>query len=134
LVAATARGVNRAIVLATGHGAIEETGLDSLDWTALARLGQPIVFYMATARMPMIARALMAGGLPAETAAAVIASATLPEQDVRVSSLGELAETEALQGVRTPAIVVIGEIVRMRARLLSLFPQLLEDALPSPSL
>src|SRR5690606_21968186 len=40
---ATMRGINKAITLATGHGAGTD---DDLDWSALARLGQPIVIYM----------------------------------------------------------------------------------------
>jgi uroporphyrin-III C-methyltransferase len=129
LIPATARGVNKAIVLATGHGAADADGVDSLDWAALARLRQPIVFYMATVRVPAIAGALLAGGLPGDTAAAVIAAATLPGQHVLISSLGRLADDLARHGIRTPAVVVIGEIVRMRARLLALLPQLAEECL-----
>jgi uroporphyrin-III C-methyltransferase len=132
LVPATIRGVNKAIVLATGHGATDEDGPDSLDWTTLARFGQPIVLYMAIARVPAIARALLAGGLPADTAAALIASATLPGQQVVISTLGNLTDDLARHGIGAPAIVVIGEIVRMRARLLALLPQLLEETLVSP--
>jgi uroporphyrin-III C-methyltransferase len=131
LVPATVRGLNRAIVLATGHGAADDEGPDSLDWAALARLGQPIVLYMAIARVPTIARALLAGGLGADTAAAVIGSATLPGQRVLVSTLGELTADLTRHGIEAPAIVVIGEIVRMRAQLLALLPQLAEEALVS---
>jgi uroporphyrin-III C-methyltransferase len=129
LVPATVRGINKAIILATGHGATDEKGLDNLDWTMLARLRQPIVLYMAIARMPTIACALLAGGLAADTAAAVIESATLSKQHVLVTSLGELANDAVRDGTRAPAIVVIGEIVRMRARLLALLPQLAEECL-----
>jgi uroporphyrin-III C-methyltransferase len=129
LVPATARGVNKAIVLATGHGASDADGVNSLDWAALARLGQPIVLYMAMTRIPAIAGSLLAGGLAGDTAAAVIASATLPEQRVMVSSLARLAGDLARNSIGTPAIVVIGEIVRMRARLLAVLPQLTEDCL-----
>ena len=43
---ATMRGVNRAVVLATGHAGDGTPG-EALDWAALARLGQPVVIYMA---------------------------------------------------------------------------------------
>jgi uroporphyrin-III C-methyltransferase len=127
LVPATQRGVNRAIVLATGHGA-EDEAADGLDWAAIARLGQPIVLYMALSRIAAIAEALRAGGLASETAAAVIASATLPGQRVVISTLGDLSEDIARHGIAAPAIVVIGEIVRARARLLALLPELGEEA------
>ncbi len=123
LIPATMRGANRAIVLATGHGAEGE----SLDWAAIARLGQPLVLYMAMARIAEIAPALMIGGLSPDTPAAVIASASLPDQRVVICTLGTLAGTVAQSGNLAPAIVVIGEIVRMRARLLTLLPQLAQE-------
>ncbi len=126
LVPATQRGVNRAILLATGHGA-EDEAADRLDWAAIARLGQPIVLYMTLSRIEAIARALRAGGLASGTAAAVIASATLPGQRVVISTLGGLGEDIARHRIAAPAVVVIGEIVRARARLLALLPELGEE-------
>jgi uroporphyrin-III C-methyltransferase len=130
LVPATVRGVNHAMLLATGHGAAGE----DLDWAAVARLGQPVVLYMAMARIAAIARALLAGGQVLGSPAAVIASATLPAQHILVTTLGELAEAAMGGGeARTPAIVVIGEIVRMRAELLALMPQLAAEVPAWPS-
>ena len=76
---ATQRGVSKALVLATGHAV---GGEDDLDWAALARTGQPIVVYMGLKNLGAIAEALVAGGLPATTPAAVIASATTPAERV----------------------------------------------------
>ena len=59
---------------------------------ALARLGQPIVIYMAITHVAAIARALREGGLAAATPAAVIASATTPKQRVLITTLGDLPE------------------------------------------
>src|SRR6266481_5369392 len=81
---ATMRGVNQAIILATGHDPHEE---GAMDWSALARTRQPIVLYMGLRNLENIAGALMRGGLPGSTPAAVIASATLAEQRVLVSTL-----------------------------------------------
>ena len=44
---ATMRGINKAVILATGHAAGTD---DDLDWAALARTGQPIVVYMGMAQ------------------------------------------------------------------------------------
>ena len=71
----TLRGVNQAIILATGHSA-EQAG--SPDWAALARTRQPLVLYMAMNNLRPIAEALIAGGLSAGTPAAIIVSATMP--------------------------------------------------------
>jgi uroporphyrin-III C-methyltransferase len=56
--------------------------------------------------------------------AAVVASATTPEQRVLVSTLSALPDDLAREKLGTPAIVVVGEIVAMRARLLALLPAL----------
>jgi len=110
---ATFRGINRAVIFAAGHGAEED-----FDWTALARAGQPIVLYMVMHNLEKIAGALMKAGLGAQTPAAVIASATTPKQRVMVSTLEKLAAASREENFDPPAIVVIGEIVGLRERLL----------------
>jgi uroporphyrin-III C-methyltransferase len=112
---ATMRGVNQAIILATGHGPDEE---GTMDWSALARTRQPIVLYMGLRNLENIAAALLRGGLPASTPAAVIASATLAKQRVLVSSLEYIASDARAANFAAPAIVVIGDIVHFRQQLL----------------
>lgn len=108
---ATMRGVNQAIILATAHNPDEQ---HTTDWAALARTGQPIVLYMAMRTLEAIVAALMNGGLAANTPAAIVASASLPEQRVVDSTLGTLVDDARASEVGAPAIVVIGEIVRHR--------------------
>jgi uroporphyrin-III C-methyltransferase len=108
---ATMRGVNQAIILATAHNPDEQ---DTTDWAALARTGQPIVLYMAMRTLEAIVAALMNGGLAASTPAAIVASASLPEQRVVDSTLGTLVDDARNSKVGAPAIVVIGDIVRRR--------------------
>jgi uroporphyrin-III C-methyltransferase len=112
---ATMRGVNQAIILATGHDPDEE---GDIDWSALARTRQPIVLYMGLRNLAKIAQALMRGGLPASTPAAVIASATLADQRVLASRLDSIAAEAHAAHIAAPAMVVIGEIVRTRQQLL----------------
>ena len=109
----TLRGINRAVIFAAGHGADED-----FDWAPLARTGQPIVFYMVMHNLERIAAALIAGGLAPETPAAVIASATTPKERVLIATLGELAAAAREQNFEPPAIVVVGDIVDRRVRLL----------------
>ncbi len=116
-VPATLRGVNQAIILATGHAADEE---GSVDWAAMARTRQPIVVYMALRNLDAIAAALQRGGLPGTTPAAVIASATLETQRVVVSSLERIAEDSRNAHLSAPALVVFGDILRIREELLAL--------------
>jgi uroporphyrin-III C-methyltransferase len=110
---ATLRGVDRAVIFAAGHGAEED-----FDWTAMARAGQPIVLYMVMHNLEKITGALMKAGLGGQTPAAVIASATTPKQRVLVSTLDKLAATSREENLEPPAIVVIGEIVKAREKLL----------------
>jgi uroporphyrin-III C-methyltransferase len=111
---ATMRGVNQAIILATGHDPDED---GDIDWSALARTHQPIVLYMGLRNLDKIAQALMRGGLPASTPAAVIASATLSDQRVLASRLDSIASEAHAANMAAPAMVVIGEIVRTRQQL-----------------
>jgi uroporphyrin-III C-methyltransferase len=112
---ATMRGVNQAIILATGHDPHEE---GAMDWSALARTRQPIVLYMGLRNLENIAAALMRGGLPGSTPAAVIASATLAGQQVLVSRLECIASDARAAKFAAPAIVVFGDIVHIRQQLL----------------
>ena len=118
---ATLRDVNRAVVLATGHAA---EAADETDWAALAGLGQPLVLYMALRRLDRIARELIAGGMAAETPVAVISAATRPDEDILVSTLGAVSADRERHPVEPPAVVVVGEIVAMRERLLGIAPAL----------
>jgi uroporphyrin-III C-methyltransferase len=122
---ATMRGVNQAIILATGHGPNEES---TMDWSALARTRQPMVLYMGLRNLESIATALLHGGLPASTPAAVIASATLADQQVLVSTLACIASDAQTANFAAPAIVVIGDIVRTRQQLLDASAQVVLDA------
>jgi len=110
---ATLRGVNRAVIFAAGHGADED-----FDWAPLARAGQPIVLYMVMHNLDRIVASLTAAGLDGATPAAVIAAATTPRQRVLVSTLDKIAGEARAQDFEPPAIVVIGDIVAMRAKLL----------------
>jgi uroporphyrin-III C-methyltransferase len=108
------RGVNQAIILATGHDPNED---GSIDWFALARTRQPIVLYMGLRNLDNIAAALIRGGLKRDTPAAVIASATLAQQQVLVSTLDRIGADARVANLAAPTMVVIGNIVHTRQQL-----------------
>jgi len=114
---ATMRGVNQAIVFATGHAD------GDFDWKALARLRQPIVVYMAMRNVEHIVAELIGGGLAAATPSAVILSATTPEQRVLVCELSGLPALIRELGLSLPGLVVIGEIVAVREQLLQIISE-----------
>lgn len=111
---ATCRGVNQALFLATGHGAGRRPTPEGIDWPLVARLGQPVVLYMALKNLPFILEGLGQGGMAPETPAAVVAWATTAQERVVVATLGTLLETLRREGLDAPAIIVLGEIVNCR--------------------
>jgi siroheme synthase len=72
------------------------------------------VFYMGLTQLPTIVAELTAAGAPFDLPAAVIEHATLPEQRVIAGTLGDLAERVAAAQVRSPALLVVGEVVALR--------------------
>lgn len=113
----TMRGLNKAIILATGQTA--DPG-DELDWRALARTGQPIVIYMGLKILARITAELIAGGLSPDTPAAIVMSATTPRERVHVATLGTIADDAERLGFASPVLTAVGNIVSMRAELLAL--------------
>jgi len=103
----THRGITHEFVVVSGHLAPDHP--DSLvDWPALSRLRGTLVLLMAVERIEQFAAALLAGGRAAETPATVIQEGTLRTQRVLRADLATVAERVRAEGVRPPAIVVIG--------------------------
>jgi uroporphyrin-III C-methyltransferase len=112
----THREVNSAVAFITGHDA---SGLvpDSVDWESLSRGAPVLVIYMALKHIePIVERLLAAGRSPAEPIA-VVSKATTAEQQVLESTLGRIVADVAVSGIEPPAMVVVGEAVRLRAGL-----------------
>lgn len=111
---ATMRGMNRAIILATGHA---PGGDGDVDWAALAKTGQPVIVYMGVTNIAKIADALVLGGMPAETPAAIIQSATMDDQRILVATAATIANRAKAAGCASPALIVFGDIVSLREQL-----------------
>ena len=110
----TMREINRAVIFAAGHGADD----DAYDWEPLARAGAPIVLYMVLHNLDRITAALMRAGRAPHTPAAVIAGATTRQERILISTLERVAQDAREQAFEPPAVVVVGEIVGLRNRLL----------------
>ena len=111
---ATMRGVNKAVIFATGHAAGTS---DDLDWAALAKTGQPIVIYMGMHKLALIVDALTSGGMAGDTPAALIMNATKPDERILTTTLSSLVSQAKEQGFGSPSIIVIGGIVALREAL-----------------
>ncbi len=110
----THRDCARAVVFATGH---LKDGSADLDWEALARPRQTVVIYMGVTRLAAICRELVAHGASPSLPAAVIERATTERQQVVTGTLATLPERAATARVLPPALIVIGEVVALRASL-----------------
>jgi uroporphyrin-III C-methyltransferase len=106
------------VAFVTGHSREGAAAGEGPDWAALARSGLTLVIYMGLARVDALAAALIEGGLSPATPAAAIAAAHTPEQRQLLCSLGSLGASLAAQAIRSPAILIIGEVVS-QAKLLN---------------
>jgi uroporphyrin-III C-methyltransferase len=106
----THRDTNHAVTFITGHGA--DGHLPALDWNAIAKGSPTLVLYMALAHADEIASKLIEAGRGRDEPAAIVSDATFGKQSVRVTTLSGLGE--AARDSSAPAILVIGENVRLR--------------------
>jgi uroporphyrin-III C-methyltransferase len=111
---ATDRNVNSVVAFITGHDA---TGAvpGGIDWAALAKGAPVIVLYMAIKTLPEISARLMAAGRTADEPVALVSNAATSRQSVIETTLSEAAK--AGQAAEAPAVIVIGEVVRLRVGL-----------------
>ncbi len=111
---ATHRDTNHSVIFLTGHDASGKMPAN-VNWQAIATATPVIVMYMAVKNLDEIAAALIAGGRPTDDAVTIISNATLPQQAVAHTKLGELREFLGSTELATPAIVVLGPIADWRA-------------------
>lgn len=106
----THRGVTHEFTVISGH--LPPGHPDSLVvWDALARTRGTLVLMMAVQNAPAIATALLDGGKPADTPVAVVCDGSMPTERTVLATLGTLEKELTAEGVRPPAIIVIGDVV-----------------------
>lgn len=110
----THRDHAQALVFVTGH---LKDGSVGLDWDALARPRQTVVFYMGIGGAELICRQLTSHGLPGDTPAAVVRHGTLPDQEVLVADLDTLPAAIREHGIKPPALIVVGSVVGLQEKL-----------------
>jgi uroporphyrin-III C-methyltransferase len=102
----TLRGVARGVTLVTAHTQDDST----LNWAALAQGGTTLVVYMGVAKLAEIRASLLAGGMRADMPVALIENASLPQQRECRSSLHAMQQDALDFQLKSPAILVIGEV------------------------
>lgn len=109
----THRGISADFAVLSVHR--DPTLQSEIDWSAASRGASTLVLLMAMAQLDHVAAELIRHGRAADTPTAVVQNATLPTQRVVTSTLADIAEDVRRAGVGSPAVVVVGEVVRVRA-------------------
>lgn len=112
----TDRHTNSAVTFLTGHGADGGIAKD-IDWDALARSSPVIIIYMALRRVGLIADQLMTSGRREDEPVAIISKASTKEQFVLETTLGTCEKDAEGADIKAPAMIVVGENIKLRAGL-----------------
>jgi uroporphyrinogen III methyltransferase/synthase len=112
----THRGVAASFAVVTGHEDPTKP-MSSVHWDRLATATDTLVVLMGVGRLEGIAEALIAGGRPAATPAALVQQASLPEQRSVSATLETIADTARSEGIEAPALLVVGDVAALLPRL-----------------
>jgi uroporphyrin-III C-methyltransferase/precorrin-2 dehydrogenase/sirohydrochlorin ferrochelatase len=105
------------LVFVSGHTTDGEV---DLDWPALTRPGQTLVVYMGIKALVSLCRALIGHGLAPTTPAAIVENGTFPHQKVVRGTLATLPARAAEQNLGGPSLIIVGEVVRLRERIVDI--------------
>lgn len=104
------------VTFVTGHRHPSDPA-GTVDWHSLGSASETLVVLMGMRHLGAIASALIEGGRPRQTPSAVIQWGSRADQRVVTGALGTIAGVVASTGVAAPAVIVIGEVVRLREQL-----------------
>ncbi|UZX04274.1 uroporphyrinogen-III C-methyltransferase [Arthrobacter sp. CDRTa11] len=100
----THRGLAKGFSVVTGHEELSEVP---------ARADHTIVLLMGVGQLRESAAALHSAGLPQDTPVGIVENGYLPNQRVTIGTLGSIADQAEATGVANPAVIVIGDVVRV---------------------
>lgn len=106
----THRDHTSVVTFVTGHA------VSAIDWDKVGG-AETLVIFMGLTTFGEIAREIMARGRPADTPAMAVRWATRPDQQTVVGTLATLPGLIEQTGLRPPATIVVGEVVRLREKL-----------------
>ena len=109
----THRGISQGCTFVTGHA---EKSLD-VNWSALAQLNHTLVFYMGLTRAGDITRELLKAGMSGDTPVAIIENGCRKNQRNIITELQDLPEAVLREQVQSPALIIVGQVVKLKAEL-----------------
>ncbi|GAA5002302.1 uroporphyrinogen-III C-methyltransferase [Actinopolymorpha pittospori] len=110
----THRGVTRQFTVISAHSAHPGEGPD---WASLAAVEGTLVFLMGVSQLPLVVEGLRAHGRSPATPVAVIERGTLADQRTTTGTLETIVATATERGVRSPAVIIVGEVVTVAEEL-----------------
>ena len=110
----THRDYTSTLAIITGHEA-ENKEESKIDFSALSKIGT-LIFLMGVKNLPYIAKRLIEEGKNSNTPVAVIQWGTIPKQKTATGTLENIAEKVKEKGITAPAIIIIGEVVKLREK------------------
>ncbi|MGR3290131.1 MAG: siroheme synthase CysG [Paracoccaceae bacterium] len=110
----THRDYAQACVFVTAHG---REGVLGLDWDVLLRPNQTIAVYMGLSSLKILSEQFVQRGANPDMPAAIIDNGTRPNQPDAVGTIGNLYEIATQNEFTGPSMIVIGEVVKLRAKL-----------------
>jgi len=106
----THRGRSGSVSFVTGHA------VDAVDWKTVG-MADTLVIFMGMSTIAEMARELIAAGRAPETPAIAVRWATRPDQESIEGTLASLPRLIAEGGMKPPATIIVGEVVRLREKL-----------------
>ncbi|MCI1694937.1 uroporphyrinogen-III C-methyltransferase [Aneurinibacillus aneurinilyticus] len=111
----THRDYSSSVAFVTGHKA---SGKESeIDWERLSSAVDTLVFYMGVSNLPDIVKRLCQYGRAKETPVALVRWGTCENQETLTGTLETIVEQVQQARFQAPAIIVVGEVVRLREQL-----------------
>ena len=101
----------------TGHEGSHKNGATVLDYGTLAREEGTLIFLMGLKNLPNIVQSLIENGKDPETPAGVLQEGTTARQKMAVGTLSTIVDVVKREGIKTPAITVVGDVVRLAEEL-----------------
>ena len=110
----THRDYSQSVRFVTGHMKNDQP---DLNWPVLAKEDQTLVIYMGLITLPVICEQLQAHGMSGAMPVGIVEQGTLPQQRVVTGSLQDIADKVEVAGIKAPAIIIIGQVVRLHRQL-----------------
>ncbi|MCD6210432.1 MAG: uroporphyrinogen-III C-methyltransferase [Methanophagales archaeon] len=109
------RGVSSSITIITGHEMEEKE--ENLNWNAIANLKGTLVILMGVGNLATNVALLLKHGLRSDVPVAVIEKGFTPDARIVTGTLDNIVTVARSEGVKPPAVIVVGDVVRIREKL-----------------